>query len=151
MERRRKISRLERFGNVAAGILVGAGVGPKRIHLLTVQGRMTGKPYTTPLTVVETAGQRWLVAPYGGVSWARNATASGTAKLRRGRVTEQVRLEPVDAHEGAPVLKAYLRIEPGTRRAFGVEPDASIEEFEAIATKHPVFRIWPIDSSVSAR
>jgi deazaflavin-dependent oxidoreductase (nitroreductase family) len=140
----RKFSRAERIGNLVAKVLVSSGVGPKRMHLLTVQGRKTGRPHTTPLTVVETDGQRWLVAPYGGVAWAKNVGASGSAKLRRGRVMEQVKVEPVDAHESALVLKAYIHIEPVTRSAFEVGPDASLEEFEAIAPNHPVFRILPV-------
>jgi deazaflavin-dependent oxidoreductase (nitroreductase family) len=140
----RKFSRAERIGNLVAKVLVSSGVGPKRMHLLTVQGRKTGRPHTTPLTVVETDGQRWLVAPYGGVAWAKNVGASGSAKLRRGRVMEQVKVEPVDAHESALVLKAYIHIEPITRSAFEVGPDASLEEFEAIAPNHPVFRILPV-------
>ena len=140
----RKFSRAERIGNLVAKVLVSSGVGPKRMHLLTVQGRKTGRPHTTPLTVVETDGQRWLVAPYGGVAWAKNVGASGSAKLRRGRVMEQVKVEPVDAHESALVLKAYIHIEPITRSAFEVGPDASLEEFEAIAPNHPVIRILPV-------
>ena len=140
----RKFSRAERIGNLVAKVLVSSGVGPKRMHLLTVQGRKTGRPHTTPLPVVETDGQRWLVAPYGGVAWAKNVGASGSAKLRRGRVMEQVKVEPVDAHESALVLKAYIHIEPITRSAFEVGPDASLEEFEAIAPNHPVFRILPV-------
>jgi deazaflavin-dependent oxidoreductase (nitroreductase family) len=150
VEHKRKLSRAERVGNLVAKVLVRAGVGPNHTHLITVVGRKTGKPHTTPLTVVETDGQRWLVAPYGGVAWARNARASGSAKLTRGRVTEQVKVEPVDAHESAPVLKAYIRIEPITRSAFEVGPDASLEDFEAIAPKHPVFRVLPVDSGSSA-
>jgi hypothetical protein len=29
--------------------------------------------YSTPITLVEASGQRWLVAPYGEVAWVRNA------------------------------------------------------------------------------
>ena len=129
MEGKHKIGRAERLGNLVATVFLRVGVGPKRMRLLTVQGRNTGKPHTTPLNVVETDGQRWLVAPYGGAAWAKNARASGAAKLRRGRVTEQVKLEPVDAHESAPVLKAYIHQEPITKSAFEVAPDASLEEF----------------------
>jgi deazaflavin-dependent oxidoreductase (nitroreductase family) len=149
MEPKRKLGRAERIGNLLVKVMVRAGVGPSRIRLITVAGRKTGRPYTTPLTVVETDGQRWLVAPYGGVSWAKNLRASGTAKLSRGRVTEQVRIEPVDAHESAPVLKAYVHIEPMATSAFKVRPEASLEEFEAIAPNHLVFRIWPVDSDTS--
>jgi deazaflavin-dependent oxidoreductase (nitroreductase family) len=143
MERPYKVGTAERAANLAVKAMLRVGVGPKRMRLLTVRGRKTGKSYTTPLTVVEIDGQRWLVAPYAGVAWARNVGASGSATLRRGRVTEQLLVEPAGAHESAPVLKAYVRLEPGTRRAFGVGPEASLEEFEAIAPKHPVFRLTP--------
>jgi deazaflavin-dependent oxidoreductase (nitroreductase family) len=146
MERKHKISRTERLGNLVATVFLRVGVGPKRMLLVTVVGRNTGKPHTTPLNVVETDGQRWLVAPYGGAAWAKNARASGTAKLSRGRVSELVTLEPVDAHESAPVLKAYIHQEPITKAAFEVAPDASLEEFEAIASNHPVFRVVPVES-----
>jgi deazaflavin-dependent oxidoreductase (nitroreductase family) len=144
MEQTYRVGSAERIGNLVAKLLLRAGVGPKRMHLLTVKGRKTGKPYTTPLTMVEIDGQRWLVAPYGGVAWAKNIGASGSAKLSRGRVTEQLAVEPADAHESAPVLKAYAGMEPSAPRAFGVGPEASLEEFEAIASKHPVFRIGSI-------
>jgi deazaflavin-dependent oxidoreductase (nitroreductase family) len=148
MQHRYAVSRAERLANLAARLLVGAGIGPKRMVLVTVVGRSTGKPYTTPLTLVETDGQRWLVAAYSGVAWAKNARASGRVKLSRGRTTEQVCVEPANSHEGAPVLKAYMHIEPSTRRAFEVEPDATLEEFEAIAANHPVFRVRPIGSGI---
>jgi deazaflavin-dependent oxidoreductase (nitroreductase family) len=146
IEHVRKLARVERIGNLIATVLLKAGVGPNRLWLVTVVGRNTGKPYTTALAVVETDGHRWLVAPYRGVSWVKNLRASGTAVLSRGRVKVQVTVEPLDAHESAPVLKAYVGIEPGTRRAFKVGPDASLEEFEAIAPNHPVFRVRPVNS-----
>lgn len=149
MEHAHKVARAERIGNLVAKVLLRVGVGPNRMHLITVVGRKTGKPYTTPLTVVETDAQRWLVAPHGGVSWVKNVRASGTAKLSRGRLTEQVKVEPVDPHESAPVLKAYVRLEPSARRAFGVGPEASLAEFEVIALSHPVFRIRTVDSGSS--
>ncbi len=129
MEHERKLSRADRLSNLIVKLLLRVGVGPKHMRLVTVVGRKTGKPYTTPLTVVETDGQRWLVAPYSRVSWAKNAAASGTAKLSRGRVAEQVVVEPVDARESAPVLKAYVRLTLSPTRAFEVGPDASLEEF----------------------
>jgi deazaflavin-dependent oxidoreductase (nitroreductase family) len=146
MERKHKVSRTERLGNVVARLLIRAGLGPSRMHLITVVGRATGKRRTTPLSVVEIDGQRWLVAPYSRAAWAQNVMASGSAILSRGRVTERVKLEPADAHDSAPVLKAYIRLEPMTRAAFKLDPEAGLEEFEAIAPKHTVFRIRPMDS-----
>ena len=58
--------------------LVRAGLVP-RSYLLTTQGRKTGRPRTNPVCPVEHGGRRWLVAPYGPVSWVRNARATGHA------------------------------------------------------------------------
>ncbi len=41
-----------------------------------------------------------------------------------------------------PILKAYLGENAMTTKAhFGVDPKAELSEFEAIAARHPVFRI----------
>ena len=58
-------------------------------------------------------------------------------------------VEPVDARESAPVLKAYVRLTLSPTRAFEVGPDASLEEFGAIAPNHPVFRVRPVGSATS--
>jgi deazaflavin-dependent oxidoreductase (nitroreductase family) len=53
------------------------GVGASYRHLLTVRGRKTGQLRTTPVDVMDTGGQRWLVAGYGPANWVRNARAAG--------------------------------------------------------------------------
>jgi deazaflavin-dependent oxidoreductase (nitroreductase family) len=64
-------------------MLARAGIGPA--HLLTTRGRKTGRARTTPVILVQQDKQRWLVAPYGAVSWVLNARAAGRVTLRRGR------------------------------------------------------------------
>lgn len=39
------------------------------------------------------------------------------------------------------ILKAYMLRAPGGSRGFVIKPDASLEEFAAIAPHHPVFRL----------
>ena len=39
--------------------------------------------YSTPVTLVEERGLRWLVAPYGEVAWVRNARVAREFTLRR--------------------------------------------------------------------
>jgi hypothetical protein len=94
------------------------------------------------MAVVE--GERYLVSMLGDeAAWVRNLeAAAGQAVLRHGR-DEQVQLEEVPAQRRAPVLKAYLRCAPGARPHIAVDKDAPLEEFEAIATRIPVFRILP--------
>jgi deazaflavin-dependent oxidoreductase (nitroreductase family) len=60
--------------------LVRLGLVP-RYYLLTATGRKTGKPRTNPVVPVEHDGRRWLVAPYGPVSWVWNARATGRVRL----------------------------------------------------------------------
>jgi deazaflavin-dependent oxidoreductase (nitroreductase family) len=121
--------------------LVRLGIGPKHLHLLSVPGRRTGRIYRTPVSLVERNGQRWLVAPYGERNWVKNARASGSVELRRGRRTERVRVEDVPPDERAPILRAYLAQVPFTRSFFEAPLGAPVEAFAAEASRHPVFRI----------
>ncbi len=59
------------------------------MRLLRVRGRKTGLPRTTPVSLIEHEGRRWLVAPYGEVGWVRNARAAGEAELLRGSAVER--------------------------------------------------------------
>ena len=53
-----------------------------------------------------------------------------------------VRLEEVPAEQRAGIIQAYLRkTAMATRQHFGVDTKAGLEEFEAIAARHPVFRV----------
>jgi deazaflavin-dependent oxidoreductase (nitroreductase family) len=118
------------------------GVGPPGIYLLTVPGRKTGLPRTTPVAPLEDADGRWLVAPYGPGGWVRNARAAGRVTLRRGRTTESFVVTELPAAEAAPILKRYLTEHPRTVGAyFDVDADAPTEDFEAEAVRHPVFRL----------
>jgi deazaflavin-dependent oxidoreductase (nitroreductase family) len=80
-----RLGTARRLGNAAITALLRLGLGPRHTYLLTVLGRKTGRPMTTPVTLVETGGRRWLVAPYGDVAWVRNTRAAGRVSLRRGR------------------------------------------------------------------
>jgi deazaflavin-dependent oxidoreductase (nitroreductase family) len=99
----------KRLTNWLISALIRLGAMPKTSYLLTTRGRRTGRPHTTPVTVVEDHGQRYLVAPYGPVAWVRNARADPLVTLSRGGRSETVRLEEVrDPAEAARVLKRYV-------------------------------------------
>jgi deazaflavin-dependent oxidoreductase (nitroreductase family) len=110
-------------------------------YLLTVPGRKSGQTYSTPVTLVEENGRRWLVAPYGEVSWVRNARAAGQVTLNRGRRSETVALVALPPDDAAPVLKRYLAQIAVVRPFFDVNPQSDLHEFAAEAPRHPVFRI----------
>ena len=112
---------------------------PGPTYLLTVRGRRTGRPMSTPVTLVEDGARRWLVAPYGDVGWVRNARASGQVTVSRGRRSETLPIRELSPAEAAPVLQRYVTRVPITRPYFDVRPDSPLAAFEAEAPRHPVF------------
>jgi deazaflavin-dependent oxidoreductase (nitroreductase family) len=121
--------------------LLRVGLRLPHTYLLTVPGRKSRKPYSTPVTLVEEKGERWLVAPYGEVGWVKNARAAGQVTLERGRKSETVRIVELSPDEAAPVLKKYLSRVPIVRPFFDVTSKSQIADFVAEAPRHPVFRI----------
>lgn len=95
------------------------------------------------MTIVDRDGRRWLVAPYGPVSWVHNARAAGRVTLRRRRETLNYAIREVTAEEAGPVLKQYVGIARPTRPYFQASKDAPVEEFIAEADRHPVFELAP--------
>ena len=140
MERYYRLNLPRRLVNVLVRPLVRLGIVLRHTYILTVPGRKSGRRYSTPVTLVEDGG-RWLVAPYGERNWVKNARAAGWVELSRAGRTERVRVTPVDMEEAAPVLRAYVRAVPSTRRFFTAHPSAPVAEFAAEASRHPVFRV----------
>jgi deazaflavin-dependent oxidoreductase (nitroreductase family) len=118
-----------------------AGIAPTRFALLTVPGRRSGTPRSTPVIVLRRGARRWLVAPYGERAWVRNARAAGRVTLSRGRRRVTVPVEEVGAEEAGPVLQAYLARTPITRPFFSVAPESPLADFVHEAPRHPVFRL----------
>lgn len=119
------------------------GLAGPRTHLLTVRGRSSGTPWSTPVSIVRLDGERWLVAPYGERNWVRNARAAGSVELRRGRAQERLAVREVGPAEAVPVLREYFRLSRVTRPFFDVSPESSEAEWIAEAPRHPVFRLEP--------
>jgi deazaflavin-dependent oxidoreductase (nitroreductase family) len=136
-----RLSPVRRAVNALVRGLLGLGLGPPRTYLLTAPGRRSGRPRSTPVTLVESGAQRWLVAPYGTVGWVWNARTAGRVTLSRGRRRETVLVSELDSRESAPVLRQYARQVPITRPFFDAGPDGPLEAFAAEAARHPVFRI----------
>lgn len=120
--------------------LLHAGVRINTMTLLTVRGRKSGQPRTTPVAIFEYDGKRWLIAPYGAVNWVRNLRAAGEATLTRGRRSERVSAVELSVQEAAPILKHVLAMAPAfLREYFDATPESSMAEFEREAQSHPVF------------
>ncbi|MEO9200519.1 MAG: nitroreductase family deazaflavin-dependent oxidoreductase [Antricoccus sp.] len=130
-----------RAANMMMTVLIRTGVGAKSSYLLTTTGRRSGKPRTTPVTLVESGGQRCLVSPYGTVGWVHNVRANGAVSLRRGSRTEVLHPDGVDAQTAGPVLQQYVREVPITASFFDATADDRVSSFTDEAAQHPVFRL----------
>jgi deazaflavin-dependent oxidoreductase (nitroreductase family) len=119
------------------------GVTGPRTHLLTVPGRASGKPWSTPVSIVRIGEERWLVAPYGERNWVKNARAAGWVELRRGRRRERLAVEELAPEQAVPVLQEYYRLGRITHPFFAVSLESSHEAWLADAALHPVFRLRP--------
>ena len=122
--------------------LARLGLTGPRTHVLTVVGRKSGKPWSTPVSIVEERSERWLVAPYGDRNWVKNARAAGWVELRRGRRSERLGVEELAPAQAVPVLRRYYELGLVTRPFFDVSLDSSDDEWLAEAPSHPVFRTF---------
>jgi deazaflavin-dependent oxidoreductase (nitroreductase family) len=138
-----RLSPGRRLTNLLVRPLARLGLTGPRTHLLTVPGRTTGKPWSTPVSIVRAGGERWLVAPYGDRNWVKNARAAGRVELRRGRRREYLAVEELDPADAVPVLREYYRQGRVTRPFFDVSLSSSDEAWRTEAPRHPVFRLVP--------
>ena len=143
MARSYRLTPLRRLANSMMRLLLRLGLAPRTTMLLTVRGRRSGTPRSTPVTLVEESGQRWLVAPYGSVGWVHNTRAAGQMELSRGRRSKTVLVQEFAPRAAAPILKAYVERVPITRPYFDAASDAPLAAFAAEAPKHPVFQVVP--------
>src|ERR671935_1756325 len=90
---------------------VGPLLGPNA--LITVRGRKSGVPRTTPVALVEIGGRRWVIGTFGEVNWVRNLREAGEATLSAGRRREEVKARELDESESATffreVVTPYVR------------------------------------------
>jgi deazaflavin-dependent oxidoreductase (nitroreductase family) len=132
-----------RLINLVFGMMTRRGLGKSYRHILTVRGRKTGEPRSTPVDIMQDGDQRWLVAGYGVTNWVHNARTAGEVQISRGRHQETLRVAELTAEDSVPVLRQYLREVPVTRAYFDVTADSTDEQFSAEAARHPVFRLIP--------
>lgn len=138
----REPSRVERLFNRAFGVLVGLGLSPRDNYLVQVRGRKTGRVHSTPISILEAGGRRFLVAPRGRAQWVRNAEAAGGVVLARGSSRRAFRIRPVRDDDKPELLKAYLeRYKLAVQRYFPVPAGSDARVFRAVADRYPVFEL----------
>ena len=143
------------FNHVIRSFLrIGIPMGP--VGLLTVKGRVTGKPRRNPVGLFRHDGQSYLFSTFGNVNWVRNLRAAGQATVRRGFHKGQVFSVELTPEEAAPILREAIA--PFLRNRFAalilgphfkVEPYAPLEDFVEEARRHPVFELRETHSAQS--
>ncbi|WP_006247248.1 nitroreductase family deazaflavin-dependent oxidoreductase [Mycolicibacterium tusciae] len=127
---------------------LGVG-GEKGPAVLTVVGRKSGKPRSTPVTPMTVDGKRYIVAGLPGADWSANARAAGEATLHRGRRAERVHMVEMSAEEARPLLRVFPIEVPtgvGFMKNAGLVTGANPDEFEALAGRCPVFRMDSVNA-----
>lgn len=149
MESKTRVPSFVDLFNPIARRLLGAGfpLGPNA--LITIRGRKSGEPRTTPIALIEIGGRRWVSSPFGDVNWVLNLRASGKATLVIGRKEQAV--AAVELSEGERVAFFRDLMGPFVRRIplglgrfiLGSVLGAKeiLDDPERAAERHPVFEL----------
>ncbi|MGH7761607.1 MAG: nitroreductase family deazaflavin-dependent oxidoreductase [Candidatus Dormibacteraceae bacterium] len=137
-----------RFNPIARRML-GAGVPMGPNALITIRGRKSGEPRTTPIALIEIDGRRWVSSPYGDVNWVRNLRASGEATVTVGRKREAVAAIELSKEERVAFFRdrmgPYVRRIPLGLGRFIIGSVLGAKEMlddpENAAERHPVFEL----------
>jgi deazaflavin-dependent oxidoreductase (nitroreductase family) len=122
---------------------LGLPIGP--MYLLTVNGRRTGVPRTTPVATFEYEGRRYVAQAVGRAGWVANVRAAGWGLLGRGRRRPRVSLVEVPVDERGPMLRHAASMAPAPlRRQFvdqGLADAPTPDAIAAGAGRIAVFRV----------
>lgn len=76
--------------------------------LITVLGRKSGLPRTTPVAIIEVGGRRWVWAPWGEVHWVRNLRAAASATITVRGHKEEVTATELNAAQRVEYFRDVL-------------------------------------------
>lgn len=135
-------SPIEKCFNWLFGVFVAEGFGPSYSYLLQVQGRKTGRLFSTPVNILDYQDKRFLVAPRGSTQWVRNASVAGHVWLRKGRIRDRYAVRAVGNEGKLELLSEYLRrYKTAVQRYFPIQAGSPAEAFVSIAADYPVFEL----------
>ena len=120
--------------NPVAKVLLAAGTPMGPNGLITIRGRKSGLPRTTPVAIIEASGRRWVWAPWGDVHFVRNLRAADRATITVRRRNEDVRATELDPAERIEFFRDVLGPLAG-RIPFGVW---FIRTFDGVDLNDPV-------------
>ncbi len=125
---------------------LGVPAGP--MTLLTVSGRKTGRPHTTPVGLFKLEGRRYIFDTFGRADWVRNLRSAGEAVIGRGWGRKQVIAKELSRDEAALVLKEifapYLASRFRSsflRMGYSLTKDSRMEDYAREASRHAGFEL----------
>jgi deazaflavin-dependent oxidoreductase (nitroreductase family) len=131
-------------------LAAGIPLGPN--GLLTIRGRKSGLPRTTPVAIIDVSGRRWIWAPWGDVHWVRNLRTAGRATIRKRGRAEEVKATELDpaARVGffRDVLGPYARSLPGGVRFVRIVDGVDLDDPVAAAAGRAVFELHTLRGNV---
>ncbi len=137
--------------NAVVKSLSRLGISTGVIKVLTIAGRTSGRPRSTPVSPIHLEGRRFILAPLPEGDWARNARAAGQATLTDGRHQEQIRLRELDRVDEADLLRRLLisfpaAVPDGVRmfKALKLVTRADPDQFAALIDQVTAFEILPM-------
>lgn len=137
--------------NPIARPLLAAGMPMGSNALVTIRGRTSGEPRTTPLAVIEVDGRRWVWSPWGDVQWVRNLRVAGRAMVSVRRRSEELRAEELDPAERVrwfrDTFRPFVRAIPFGARFIRLLDGVDVDDPVAAAEGHPVFELLPLGGS----
>lgn len=122
---------------------------PFDLPVLTVNGRRSGAPRSTPLTVYESEGRRFVLGGFPAADWIKNIRAAGGRAMlssHHAADPEAVVLTELPAEAARPILREWPTVAPDGVELMvenGVAAASTPEALGELAGICPVFRIDP--------
>jgi deazaflavin-dependent oxidoreductase (nitroreductase family) len=147
-------------------LLLRRGLGEPNV-LLTVRGRRSGEPRTTPVAMFELGDRRFVEAAFGEGDWVRNLRASGEAVIRRGLWSQAVRAVELPPETAGKLLhdtlagfsrRRLLRslLGPSVRPPaailyrYRLRIDDQLGDYVSHARRCPLFELFPSEEAAKA-
>ncbi len=126
----------------------GVSLGPNA--LVTVRGRTSGQPRSTPLAIIDFEGRRFVWSPWGDVNWVRNLRAAGRATITVNRRSEAVAARELDSAERLDFFRhVLLPVARGMRGGVlfvRLVDGVDVRDSEAASRGRVVFELTPAEA-----
>jgi deazaflavin-dependent oxidoreductase (nitroreductase family) len=136
------------FFNAITKFLLAAGVPQGFNGRLTIRGRTSGLPRTTPVAIITVSGRRWVWAPWGEVQWVLNLRAAGRVTITVRRQTEEVSATELDSAQRVgyfrDILAPLARSIPLGVQFIRIMDGVDLNDPMATAEGRPVFELHPV-------